>query len=228
MRCWTMPIGNMVWKCPIQIFDAHICGRSCHIQWELESIGNFFPSCGVGNLTTIMATIDVWWQYDSCTLLWVTCPCQFLERCSSLYIHPFEATIAMSNVHNTHDFGDFCWLSSKHGRHLTSLAKGTKMWRMTTNMCFFKCSWSTYNVFVLHQYLVFNYKHVLRHNKIAYSSNTHGTFFIAHSHILKDAPPFVLHTMQLKSTIPFVVPKISSHTTTTNMASICLFMSTFE
>ena len=56
----------------------------------------------VGNLTAI--TIDVWWQYDYCTLFWKMCPCLFLERCSNLYVHPFKATMAMSNIHNTQSF----------------------------------------------------------------------------------------------------------------------------
>ena len=56
----------------------------------------------VGNLITIMATIDVWWHYDYWTLFWVTCVCPFLDKCSCLYVYMFEATMAVSNDITTH------------------------------------------------------------------------------------------------------------------------------
>ena len=44
-------------ECPMQIYDARICGWNRHIQYELESIVAI-PShpMVVGNVTTIMAT----------------------------------------------------------------------------------------------------------------------------------------------------------------------------
>ena len=173
----------------------------------------------VGNLTTITATIDhVWWQYDYYTLFRVTCPCPFLQRCFSLYVHPFKATMNMSNVHNTQAYGNFCWMPSKYGYHLSSLAKVNKHVTYGCQHVFFYCSWSMHNVVVqndlsywgwlvytvhvCHEYQYSNcLRHVLcyinmfcstanmfpRHNKVAYSFNTHCTFIIVHSHIPKGA-----------------------------------------
>lgn len=65
-----------------------------------SSMAVFSHHAAVGNLTTITTAVNVWWQYEYCTLFWMTCLCSSLTRSSSLYIHPFEAIMAMSNVHN--------------------------------------------------------------------------------------------------------------------------------
>ena len=90
-------------------YDACICGRSSCIQKKnCSPMWPFFSHPMVlGNLITITTTIDVWCHYDCCTFIWVTCACPFLERCSNLYVHMFEATMAMTNVHYTQASCDF-------------------------------------------------------------------------------------------------------------------------
>lgn len=64
----------------------------------------------VSNLTTIMAVFDARWQNESCTLFWATCPCPFLEWSSMLYVHPIEATMAMSSIQNMSIYSDYWWM----------------------------------------------------------------------------------------------------------------------
>ena len=68
-------------------------------------------------------------MYDGSTIIvpyfgWRVCP--FLEQCSILYVHPFDWTMAKSNVYNTQVYGDFRWLPSNYGYHLPSPAKVNK------------------------------------------------------------------------------------------------------
>lgn len=50
---------NVFYKCPMQIYVVHICGRSNHIQ-ELEYyVTNFSHPMVVDNLTTIATIVNV-------------------------------------------------------------------------------------------------------------------------------------------------------------------------